>query len=143
MMQAPHKNQPHQKRDPDLGNDSPYVTGIVNWRLTIQPHTWHPATDVYETENAVIIRIELSGMNRTDFNIVFEKDNLTVTGARQDTAEKNAFHQMEIPFGTFKSEINISKPVDAEKIDAEYKNGMLYITLPMIEPRRINIQEGK
>jgi HSP20 family protein len=143
MIQPSRKNKPEKKQDPDIGNDSPYVTGIVNWRLTIHPHTWHPATDVYETENAIIIRIELAGMDRSDFNIIMNQNSLTITGSRQDTARKKAFHQMEIPFGEFKSEIRINKPIDPEKVEAEYNNGLLYITLHIVEPRHINIQDSK
>ena len=143
MIPASCNNIPQKKRNTDPDTDSPYVTGIVNWRLTMRPHTWHPATDVYETEKAVIIRIELAGMNKSDFNIVFNKNPLTITGERQDTDEKQAFHQMEIPFGEFKTEIKIIKPVDPEKVKAEYKNGMLFIILPITAPRHINIQESK
>ena len=143
MIPASCNNIPQKKRNTDPDTDSPYVTGIVNWRLTMHPHTWHPATDVYETDKAVIIRIELAGMNKSDFNIVFNKNTLTITGERQDTDEKQAFHQMEIPFGEFKTEIKIIRPVDPEKVKAEYKNGMLFIILPITAPRHINIQESK
>ena len=143
MIQASRKNKPLKKRDSELGTDSPYITGIVNWRLTMRPHVWHPATDVYETDNAIVIRIELAGMDKSDFNIVFNKNNLTITGTRQDTDKKIAFLQMEIPLGEFKTEIKINKPVDTEIVEAEYNNGMLYITLPLTEAKQINIQDSK
>jgi len=143
MVPVTRKNKPQQKRAPDLDTGSPYVTGIVNWRLTMRPHVWRPATDVYETENAIIVRVELAGMDQSDFSIVFSQNNLSISGVRQDTADKKAFHQIEIPFGEFKTEIKISQPVDPDNIEAEYSNGLLIVTLPITQPRYITIQEDK
>ena len=141
MEQVSRKNKPRQKRAPEQGTD--YVTGIVNWRLTMRPHVWHPATDVYETDTAIVVRVELAGMHKSDLTIVIDRNILSITGIRQDTDEKKAFHQMEIPFGEFKTEIKLNRPVDPEKVEAEYQNGLLFVTLPITEPRHITIQEGR
>ena len=73
------------------------------WRIISRPHAWRPPTDVYETEDAITIRIEVAGMRESDFTIALVERTLTIRGIRQDTPERRAYHQMEIPFGEFSS----------------------------------------
>lgn len=115
---------------------------VITWRLTVRrPHTWHPPTDLYETDDRFIIRVEIAGMNKEEFCVSLENNILTISGARPDMNLKRSFHQMEIPFGDFKTSIELPSPVDSDKVNAEYRDGFLNIHLPKVLPTIIQIKE--
>src|SRR4030042_2999817 len=116
------------------------LTETTRWRITSRPHAWRPPTDVYETEDAIIIRVEVSGMRESDFNISLVERTLTVRGIRQDTSERRAYHQMEIPFGEFDTEIELPYTIISDKVDANYRDGFLRITLPIAQPKHIKVE---
>lgn len=93
-------------------------------------HAWRPPTDVYETDDAVIVKIEVAGMHPDDFLISFEDRVLRVYGNRQDVAEKLSYHRMEIAYGEFHTEVTLGGNFVQDQIEAKYENGFLYITLP-------------
>lgn len=101
---------------------------------------WRPPTDVFETRDAVIVRVEIAGMHEADFSIILDGNYLTIRGIRQDVTERRAYHQMEIRFGEFSVEIELPTSVDAEKVVAVYQNGFLRITLPKASPQHIPIE---
>lgn len=116
-------------------------SGISGWRLTIRPPAWHPPTDVYETEDMVVVRVEIAGMREDDFMVELDGRFLQVRGSRLDQPERRAFHQMEIHFGEFIIEIEIPVEISASDVIANYSNGFLKILLPKSRPRQISIQE--
>ncbi len=122
-----------------LSNGSPRQ---VAWRLSIRSHIWRPPTDLYETENSYVARVEIAGVIEADISIHFCNTSLTITGIRPDTAERRAFHQMEINYGQFRSDIEIPGPVAGDQIQAEYHNGFLTITLPKALPKPINLTQA-
>jgi HSP20 family protein len=116
------------------------VTDTSRWRITSRPHAWRPPTDVFEIEGAIIVRVEVAGMRESDFTISLVERNLTIRGIRQDTAERRAYHQMEIAFGEFTSEVELSLPVMTEKVEATYRDGFLRITLPLAQPKHVKVE---
>ncbi len=92
--------------------------------------TWRPPTDVYETDDAVIVKMEIAGMNPDDIAISFIDRELVVRGNRRDVDEKNTFHCMEIPYGEFHTEVILPGAYQEDQIEAKYVHGFLYITLP-------------
>jgi HSP20 family protein len=118
------------------------ISDASRWRITSRPHAWRPPTDVYETDNAIIIRVEIAGMRETDFAVSLIGRNLRIRGVRQDTSEKRAYHQMEIPFGEFSTEFELPHLVNSNDVEAIYRDGFLFITLPILQPKLINV-EGK
>jgi HSP20 family protein len=108
-------------------------------RFLTRSHIWRPSTDVFEVDDRVIVRVEVAGMRDSDFSITVKDKLLVVRGFRQDLSEKRAYHQMEIPFGEFSSEVELPFPVVIDDAKAEYRNGFLVITLPMEKPRQIQI----
>lgn len=110
-------------------------------RKFIHSHSWRPPTDVYENEDTITVRVEVAGMKEEDFSISLTGRFLTIRGTRSDVVERRAFHQMEIFFGEFSSEVELPSPVLAEATKAEYKMGFLRIVLPKKKPQRIQIQE--
>ena len=111
------------------------------WRITSRPHAWRPPTDVYETDNAIIIRVEVAGMRETDFSISLIGRNLTIRGIRQDTTERRAYHQLEIPFGEFSTEFELPYMINSNKVDAVYRDGFLLLTLPISLPKHIKVED--
>jgi len=110
----------------------------------MRQHHWHPPTDIYETESALVVRSEISGMREDQFHIFIDQNSLSIQGTRSDEFDKEfhrSFHQMEIHFDDFYIQVALPTPVDIEEVSAEYKNGFLQITLPKILPRHISIQE--
>jgi len=103
------------------------------------PNVWRPPTDVFEIEEAVVVRVEIAGIREIDFSIILDKRTLYIRGLRTDTSERRAYHQIEIRYGEFISEVDLPYPVDIDKIEAIYSNGFLKITLPRAYPRQVRI----
>jgi HSP20 family molecular chaperone IbpA len=116
------------------------ITETSRWRINSRPHAWRPPTDVYETDAAIIIRVEVAGMREADFTISLVERNLTIRGIRQDTSERRAYHQMEIAFGEFNTEVELPYTIISEKVEAVYRDGFLRITLPIAQPKHIKVE---
>lgn len=95
-----------------------------------RPRVWHPPTDVYETEDAIIVKIEIAGMNPDDIHITFVDRILTISGTRQDMDVKSSYHRLEIHYGEFLSQVYLGGTYHADCIEAKYTNGLLYVTIP-------------
>ncbi len=112
-----------------------------HWQVSSRQHAWRPPTDVFVTDDAVIVRVEIAGMRNGEFSISLEDQTLTIRGARPDQPERRAYHQMEIRIGEFRTDVGLHWPVDTNMIDAEYKDGFLRVNLPITEPHRVEVQE--
>jgi HSP20 family protein len=113
----------------------------VRWRMATRPMVWRPPTDVYETEGAVIIRVEIAGMREEDFTISLEDRIVTIHGTRIDVAERRAYYQMEIPFGEFSTIIELPCAILADKTSAVYQDGLLRVMLPKASPYQIRADQ--
>jgi HSP20 family protein len=109
-------------------------------RLVSPPHLWRPPTDVYETEESLIIRVEIAGMQEEDFSLSLSEKSLIIRGLRPDISERRAYHQMEIPFGEFVTEVNLPFRIVANKVTAEYSLGFLRVVLPREKPHRVKVR---
>jgi HSP20 family molecular chaperone IbpA len=108
-------------------------------RLVSRPRFWRPPTDVYETDTALVVRVEIAGMREVDFTISLVERNLLISGVRQDTNERRAYYQMEIPFGEFAIEIELPYPIMVDEVEATYREGFLRIVLPKARPQQIKV----
>lgn len=111
----------------------------IRVRISTRPHVWRPATDVYETEDAVIVRVEIAGMRNGNFSISLEGRSVSIRGVRSDVSERRAYQQMEVPFGEFSTEVELMTPVVAEAVEATYGDGFLKVVLPKARPQRIPV----
>ena len=102
---------------------------------------WSPPTDLYEVAGAVVVRVELAGLQPGDFTITVDKRHLSIQGVRTDTQEEREYHQLEINIGEFLIELEIPSPVEIEKIAAEYSEGFLKIVLPKSVPQRVRMSK--
>jgi HSP20 family protein len=135
-----------QFESPSPESDPPEEVHFIDssgehWRLTMRPPHWRPPTDVYENEEAFVVRVEIAGMREEDFSIELDGRFLIVRGIRPDQQERRAFHQMEIRFGEFSSEMELPAPVKANDVRADYQNGFLRIVLPKAKPQKIEIND--
>ena len=109
---------------------------------------WVPAVDIYETDaNEVVLKAELPDMKREDISVTFENGVLTLKGERkleQETNKEN-YHRVERRHGTFSRSFTLPNTVDASRISAAYKDGILTIRLPQREeakPKQIDVNIG-
>jgi len=121
--------------------DLPILPEPSPLRATIHSHTWRPPTDVYETPEEYVVRVEIAGMQDTDFSIVLDARTLSIRGIRSDIPERRAYYQMEIRYGEFSCDVELPGPISAKEIEAYYSNGFLQIRLPKAHPVKIHIEE--
>jgi HSP20 family protein len=106
---------------------------------------WSPAVDVYETEQReVVLKADLPGLKREDIQVTFENQTLTVRGERRhdDGVQDEAYHRMERVYGPFSRSFTLPATVDTGRVRADYRDGVLTVTLPMREemrPRQIQV----
>ena len=100
--------------------------------------------DVSETENELVIKVSLPGVNPDDVQITVQGDTLTIRGESKAEEQKDGerWHLRERRFGAFQRSMTLGTPVDADKAQASYEHGVLTLTLPKAEdakPRQIKI----
>ena len=105
---------------------------------------WAPAVDIYEQDGSIVLKAELPGVNPKDVDVRVENNILTLRGERKFEGEvkKESYHRVERAYGTFTRSFTLPNVVDTEKIKAEYKDGLLRMTLPKKEearPKQISI----
>jgi HSP20 family protein len=96
-------------------------------------HTaWSPNTDVFETAEVLVVRMELAGVRREDLQITLSDRVLLVRGRRQEPCRQGEcrFRQMEIDYGCFERRILIPRPIDGGRARASFHNGFLQVQLP-------------
>ena len=100
---------------------------------------WRPPTDVYETEQDMVVQVEIAGMRDEDFEISISERRLVIAGQRQDLTCRRTYQNMEINYGEFRTEIQFNMPVDEAGISAVYENGFLFVRLPKLAERRVRV----
>ena len=104
----------------------------VGWQRQLSSKIWSPPTDMYETEDAYIVRMEIAGMREADFTVSVEEGFLLINGSRPDLQERCAYHQMEIRCGKFTSAVSLPNPINLEDASAEYEDGFFIVVLPKL-----------
>jgi HSP20 family protein len=105
---------------------------------------WWPAVDVHETPDHVVLRFEIPGVSDKDIHLSITGDVLTVKGERRfDRNEATeTYHRVERVYGKFERSVQLSMPVQTDKVSASYRDGVLEVKLPKAEatkPRDIKI----
>jgi len=106
--------------------------------------TWATAVDIYETPNELVVKADLPDVNEKDIDVRVENNLLTIRGERKfekSVSEEN-FLRIERTYGSFSRSFSLPNTVNAEAIGAEYKNGVLTVTLPKREeskPRQVKV----
>jgi len=95
---------------------------------------WHPPVDVFETEDKLVIMVEIAGIDIGDITLTQSEDIITIQGVRKENFVGQApiFHHMEINYGPFERNIKIPPHFVGGKISAKYKNGFLTIEIEKV-----------
>lgn len=103
---------------------------------------WQPVLDVFETDDAVVVRVEIAGVRGEDLRVQVDGEMLRVSGVRRAPTEPKPkrLHRMEIAFGPFEREVRIALPFDRDGVVAHLEDGLLTITLPKRLPTRRQIE---
>jgi len=105
---------------------------------------WTPSVDIMEKEGNLILRAELPGLTEKQIDLKLEGNTLTLKGERklENEDKKGTYHRVESFYGSFTRSFRLPDTVDSEHINAEYKNGVLTVTIPQkpeIKPREIPV----
>jgi HSP20 family protein len=107
---------------------------------------WTPAVDIFETDNHdLVLKAELPGMTRDEIEVVVENGTLVLKGQKKfdETVKQEHYRRIERSYGQFYRSFTLPNTVDATKVAADYKNGILTVKLPFREeakPRTINVE---
>ena len=110
------------------------------WRIQKRSPLWRPPTDVFETEDAFIVVVEVAGMRGAEISVTLEKGMLSIRGMRVDTGDMKAYHQMEIAYGEFETKIKMPRKVEKDQIEATYSDGFLRVLMPKKKAKSIQIE---
>jgi HSP20 family protein len=108
--------------------------------------TWVPPVDIYQNgDHEIVLKAELPDMVREDIDITVDNGTLTVKGEKKPLQEisQDQFHRIERHYGLFSRSFSLPQTVDATKVAAEYKNGVLTVRLPLrdeAKPRQIKVE---
>ena len=107
---------------------------------------WSPSVDIYENKDQIVLEAELPGMNREDFDLTVENNVITLRGERRFEKKEDTdnYHRVERAYGSFTRSFTLPNTVTGEGASADYRNGVLRVTLPKREEtkaRRIEIKD--
>jgi HSP20 family protein len=119
------------------------VNRLFSEPVTTRP--WAPPVDIKETENELVLRADLPDIDLKDVDIQLENGTLTMSGQRKfEKADKGeGYHRIERSYGEFVRCFSLPDTVDTEKVKADYKRGVLTVTLPKKEvakPKSVKVQ---
>lgn len=133
-----------QDRMDRLFQDS--MTRNRGYEESLAPGFWSPPVDIYETDDAVVLKAELAGLNKNDVTIEVKDSTLVLKGERKfekDVKEEN-YHRIERSYGAFSRTFSLPQTVDQTNVTATFKDGLLEITIPKVRdarPKQIEIKE--
>jgi HSP20 family protein len=124
-----------------FGRRSPWLDREESFALA----AWMPACDIIETENEFVVKAELPEVKKEDVSVTFEDNTLTLRGERRFDAQEQGeqFHRIESRYGEFMRSFRLPQSVDADKIHAECKDGVLKVSLPKrpeAKPKQIEVR---
>jgi len=103
---------------------------------------WTPSLDMFETDDAVVIVLDLAGVDAEQTEVQAEPYRLTIRGMRKPRSvadERCAYHTLEIPYGHFERLLRLPPGLDTDAAQASYRDGLLQITLPKTRPHEVHI----
>ncbi len=105
---------------------------------------WMPSVDIYEEKDKIMVTAELPGMKKEEIDVQIGDGRLTIKGERkmENEDKKDNYHRVERFYGTFTRSFTLPDTIDEENISANYKDGLLKLTLPKTEkakPKKIDV----
>jgi HSP20 family protein len=106
---------------------------------------WIPAVDIFETNEAIVLKAELPGITAQDISVEVKDNTLTLKGEKKfekEVKEEN-YHRVERSYGSFQRAFTLPGTILQEKVKAKFKDGILEITLPKVEeakPKQVKVE---
>jgi HSP20 family protein len=118
-------------------------TRMINEPRATRP--WSPAVDIFETENELVLKADVPEVEAKNIDVRVENQTLTISGERKFEQEQTSkgFHRIERSYGNFVRSFAVPNTFDTDKIGADFKNGVLTVTLPKKEtakPRQVKVE---
>lgn len=106
-----------------------------------------PPVDIYETEQSIVLKLEVPGVEQKDLDIRIENQTITIRGERKFEKEvkEDNYHRVERRYGSFQRSFSLPNTVNTEQVSADYENGVLKITLAKraeAKPKQIKVNVG-
>ena len=124
-----------------------FPVGLRVSRLFSEPSNrpWSPAVDIFETEHELVLKADVPEIEMKDIDVQVENGTLTLKGERKFEQEQNGrgYHRIERGYGSFVRAFTLPDSVDVDKVKAEYKSGVLTVTLSKKEvakPKTIRVE---
>jgi HSP20 family protein len=114
----------------------------------LSTRAWAPPVDIYETENDIVLKAELPGVDTKDVEVRIEDNTLYLKGERKfekEVKEQN-YHRVERSYGSFARSFSLPNSISADKVTADFKDGLLTVTMPKREeakPKTVKIDVAK
>jgi HSP20 family protein len=114
----------------------------------LSTRSWAPPVDIYETDNDIVLKAELPGVDPKDVEVRVEDNNLYLKGERKfekEVKEQN-YHRIERSYGSFARSFSLPSSISADKVKAEFNDGLLTITMPKREeakPKTVKVDVAK
>ena len=125
--------------------DDSVTSGPTRRRSPSSGRAWAPSVDIHEDENSITVKADLPGVKMEDIDIEMQDDTLTIKGERkfEDEENRHGYVRIERSYGSFQRSFNVGVPVQADHINASYRDGLLTVTLPKAEhvkPKKVEIK---
>ena len=100
---------------------------------------WVPAFDIYENDKNYVLKAEIPGINSKELDVTLTDGLLTVKGEKRKESEERGetYHRIERRYGAFERSFHVPDSIQADRVGAEYRDGILTLTLPKVERRRV------
>jgi HSP20 family protein len=113
-------------------------------REHVSSRVWSPLVDVSEDNDAIVIKVDLPGVEQKEIDIEMTGDTLTIKGERKfaDEANRDKYVRIERQYGAFQRSFTIGIPIEPDKVKATYRDGILELTIPKAEitkPRKVQV----
>jgi HSP20 family protein len=122
--------------------DEPFATDAEGGCCSsVVEREWRPLVDVVETKESILLKVEVPGVKQQDINISVEENTLTIKGERKQESQVNEgdYSRFERTYGAFQRSVLLPPTVDADRVKASYKDGVLEIQLPKKEEAKAKI----
>lgn len=110
--------------------------------LAARSGCWRPPVEVIETEAALVVSVEIAGIDPTEVDVTASDQLLTVRGERRNPGHgiERTYHEAGIAYGRFAADVYLPWPADIEQAEATYQDGFLRIDIPRLAARRISLR---
>ena len=110
--------------------------------------TWSPSVDIHEKDKELVLTAEIPGVKEEDVDVEIEDNVLTLRGKKEFEKEtkEDDYHRIERSYGSFYRSFTLPTNVDRDKIEANFDDGLLRITMPKkpeLKPKKVNVLKGK